>query len=218
MNGVHDMGGMHGYGPVEIEADEPVFHERWEGRVLGISRCMGNAGAWNAHAHRDSTERVEPVAYLSSSYYEKNFLSMTNHLLEMGLIAEDELDAGHSLRAGPPLPRHLSASDISPAMRRGRTSRTPTGEPRFAVGDRVRTVKINPPRHTRLPRYARGRVGVIEKVEGFKPLADSSALGPVEDPQWHYTVAFAGPELWGEGSDPALSVAIGAAESHLEPA
>jgi nitrile hydratase len=218
VNGVHDMGGMHGFGAVRIEADEPVFHEQWEGRVLGISRSMGNAGAWNAHGHRDSTERVDPVAYLSASYYERNYLSMVNHLVEMGLIGPDELEAGHSLRPGPPLPRHLSASDISPALRRGRTTRTPTGGARFAVGDRVRTVKINPHRHTRLPRYARGRVGVVTAIEGFKPLADAAALGPTEDPQWHYTVLFEGSELWGEGSEPRLSVAIGAAESYLEPA
>jgi nitrile hydratase subunit beta len=218
MNGVHDMGGMHGFGAVRIEANEPAFHEPWEGRVLGISRSMANAGAWNAHSHRDSTERVDPVTYLSASYYEKNFVSMVNHLLEMGLITEDELEAGHSLRPASPLPRHLAAADISPALRRGRTSRTPTGEPRFAAGDRVRTLKVNPHRHTRLPRYARGRVGVVAAIEGFKPLADSSALGPTEDPQWHYTVVFEGSELWGEGSEPRLSVTIGAAESQIEPA
>jgi nitrile hydratase len=209
---------MHGFGSVRIEADEPAFHEPWEGRVLGISRSLGNAGAWNAHAHRDSTERLDPVAYLSASYYERNLLSMVSHLLELGLVSRDELATGHSLRTGPSLPRHLSASDISPALRRGRTSRTPTTEPRFAVGDRVRARTINPPRHTRLPRYARGRAGVVERIEGFKPLADSSALGPVEDPQWHYTVVFTGDELWGDGSDRRLSVAIGAAESHLQPA
>jgi nitrile hydratase len=212
------MGGMHGFGPVSIEPGEPAFHERWEGRVLGISRSLGNAGAWNAHAHRDSTERLEPVAYLKASYYERNLLSMVQHLLELGLVSQDELEAGRSLRPSPPLPRHLSASDISPALRRGRTSRNPTAPARFSVGDRVRTRKLNPPRHTRLPRYARGRVGVVERIEGFKPLADTAALGPTENPQWHYTVVFAGTELWGEGSDPRLSVAIGAAERYLEPA
>jgi len=218
VNGVHDMGGMHGFGPVRPEHDETTFHAPWEGRVFGMSRSLGYAGAWNVHSARATREALDPVEYLSASYYETMLLVMEHRLLKLGLVDEEELEAGRSLRPGAPLPRHLSGSDISPALRRGRSSRTPTAPARFAIGDRVRARNLNPPTHTRLPRYARGRVGIVEAIGGFKPLPDAMAIGAAEDPQWFYVVRFAGPELWGEGSDPNLSVAIGAAESYLEPA
>lgn len=217
MNGIHDMGGMHGFGPVVPEPDEPVFHARWESRVLGMSRSMVYNGAWNLGAARHSEERLPPPAYLSASYYERIQLGMEQSLLEKGLVGADELQAGHALRLGAPLPRRLSGDDISGVMARGRSSRPPTSQPRFAVGDLVRARVMSPPAHTRLPRYARGRQGKIEAMCGFKVLPDSAASGRGEQPQWFYTVVFRGPELWGDGSDPKLSVAIGAAESYLEP-
>jgi nitrile hydratase len=217
MNSVHDMGGMHGFGAVQPEADEPTFHAVWEGRVLGMSRSLGYAGAWNVHMARAARESLNPVDYLSASYYENMLLTVEKQLVTKGLVGRDELAAGRSLRPGTPLARTVDPSDISPILRRRKKPQTPTSPARFKVGDRVRGRNINPRTHTRLPRYARGRVGVIEAIAGVNPLADAAALG-AEDPQWYYTVVFAGPELWGDGSDPHLSVAIGAAESYLEPA
>lgn len=217
MNGVHDMGGMHSFGPVQAERDEPTFHARWEGRMLGMSRSLGYAGAWTVHMARAARESLHPVDYLSASYYETMLLTVQKQLLKRGLVGQDEIDAGRSLRPGTPLARTVSPSDISPILRRRKKPQTAPAPARFKVGDRVRARNINPPTHTRLPRYARGRIGVIEEVAGVNPLADAAALGAVDDPQWHYTVVFAGPELWGQGTDPRLSVAIGAAESYLEP-
>ena len=217
MNSVHDMGGMHGFGAVQPERDEPTFHATWEGRVLGMSRSLGYAGAWNVHMARAARESLDPVDYLSASYYENMLLTVQKLLLKRGLVGQDELEAGRSLRPGAPLARTVPPSDISPILRRRKKPQTAPTPARFNVGDRVRAKNINPPTHTRLPRYARGRIGVVEAVAGVNALADAAALG-AQEPQWYYTVVFAGPELWGEGSDPRLSVAIGAAESYLEPA
>jgi len=217
MNTVHDMGGMHGFGRVQPEGDEPTFHAAWEGRVLGMSRSLGYAGAWNVHMARAARESLNPVDYLSASYYENMLLTMQKQLLTKELVGQDELEAGRSLRPGRPLARTVSPSDISPILRRRKKPQSAPAPARFKVGDRVRAKNMNPPSHTRLPRYARGRVGVIEAIAGVNPLADAAALGR-EEPQWYYTVVFDGLELWGEGSDPRISVAIGAAESYLEPA
>ncbi len=218
MNSVHDMGGMHGFGAVQPERDESTFHAPWEGRVFGMSRSLGYAGAWNSHSTRTARESLDPVEYLAASYYEKMLLTMQKQLLARGLVGQDELDAGRSLRPGPPLARSVSPSDISPILYRRKKPQTAPRPARFHVGDRVRARNINPPTHTRLPRYARGRIGVVEAVAGVNPLADAAALGAADIPQWYYTVVFTGQELWGDGSDPRLSVAIGAAESYLEPA
>jgi nitrile hydratase len=212
------MGGMHDFGPVVEEPHEPVFHDAWEGRVLGMSRSLVYNGAWNLSAARFSEEQLPPAAYLAASYYERITLGMERSLVERGLVGRDEFDAGRALRPGQPLLRRLSASDISPVMTRGRSTRTPSQPARFAVGDPVRTRLLNPHSHTRLPRYARGRRGTIEAICGFKVLPDSAAVGAGEQPQWFYTVVFRGTELWGPDSDPSLSVAIGAAESYLEAA
>jgi nitrile hydratase len=208
---------MHGFGAVRPERDEPTFHEVWEGRVLGMSRSMGYSGAWNTHMMRAARESLEPVEYLSASYYETMLLTVTKQLLAKGLVGKDELEAGRSLRPGVALARRASPADVPDVVRRRKKPQAAPAPARFKVGDRVRAKNLNPRTHTRLPRYARGRIGVIEAIAGVNPIADAMALG-VEDPQWHYAVAFTGKELWGEGADPRLSVVIGAAESYLEPA
>lgn len=218
MNSVHDMGGMHGFGAVQPQRDEPTFHAQWEGRVLAMSRSLGYAGAWNVHMARAAREALDPVDYLSASYYENMLLTVHMLLLKRGLVSQDEVEAGRALRPGAPLARTVDPTDISPILRRRKRPQAAPAPARFSVGDRVRAKNINPPTHTRLPRYARGRVGVVEAVAGVNPLADAAALGAGDDPQWYYTVVFKGPELWGEGSDPRLSVAIGAAELYLESA
>jgi nitrile hydratase beta subunit len=217
VNGVHDMGGMDGFGPVVPEPEEPVFHEPWEGRVLGMSRSLTFNGAYNLSAARYSEERLPPAQYLGAGYYERIVLGMEQNLREKGLVGDDELAAGRALRPGAALPRRLSGEDISPLLVRGRSSRPPDAPPRFAVGDRVRGRQLNPHGHIRLPRYARGRAGVVQALCGFKVLPDTVAVGAGEHPQWWYTIVFRGEDLWGPGSDPTLTVAIGAAEGYLEP-
>jgi len=218
MDGVHDMGGMDGFGKVEPEPNEPVFHEAWEGRVMAMNRAVGAAGAWNIDVARFSRELLPPQVYLSSSYYERWQLAMERLLVERGLVDADELAAGRALRPGKPLQRgKLTTADIGRVMTRGSFGRPATAPARFAPGDRVRAKNIHPRTHTRLPRYVRGHVGIVERVQGCHVFPDSSALGH-EDPQWLYTVRFEGRELWGADADPALTVSIEAFEPYLDPA
>ncbi|HTV44093.1 MAG TPA: nitrile hydratase subunit beta [Stellaceae bacterium] len=217
-NSVHDMGGMHGFGPIEPEPDEPPFHAQWEGRVFAMQRAMGFPGLWTIDGGRASLETLPPVEYLRSSYYRRWFLGLESRLLRRGLVGEDEIAAGHSLRAGAALPRKLTAAEVAKGQTRGEFSR-PTNTPaRFKPGDRVRARNINPATHTRLPRYARGKTGIVEAVRGCHVFPDTAALGAGDNPQWLYTVVFAARELWGEDADPAITVSIEAFEPYLDPA
>lgn len=218
MNGVHDMGGMHGFGTVEPEPNEPPFHAPWEGRVLAMQRAMRFTRAWNIDRSRDAQERLPARVYLSASYYQRWALGMERNALERGLIDAEEIAAGHALRPGKPVERVMTKSDIGHAFTRGSFGRPPSQPARFKPGDRVHTKNINPPSHTRLPRYARGRGGVIEAVRGCHVFPDSVTTDAGENPQWLYTVVFDGRELWGANADPTLTVSVEAFEPYLEPA
>jgi nitrile hydratase subunit beta len=217
MNGIHDMGGMHGFGPVAPEANEPVFHAGWEGRVLALNRAMSFARLWNIDMSRAAIEALPPDVYLTRSYYAKWLLRLEELLLERALVDADELAAGHALRPGKPLPRKLEAAEVAAALTRGSYGRAPGAPARFKAGERVRTRNLNPATHTRLPRYARGRIGTIECLRGCHVFPDTVAIGAGENPQWLYTVRFEGRELWGERCDPGLKVSIEAFEPYLEP-
>jgi nitrile hydratase beta subunit len=216
MNGVHDMGGMHGFGKVEPEPDEPVFHAPWEGRVLAMNRAAGWLGLWNIDVGRQSRERLPAVVYLGSSYYRKWEVSLEGLCVQHGLLGEDELAAGHALRPAVPVKRTLSAADAPRLLSRGNFERPASAPAKFKPGDRVRTRNINPPAHTRLPRYARGRTGRIETIRGCHVFPDSIVTGKGEDPHWLYTVVFDGRELWGDDADPTVKVSIEAWEPYLE--
>jgi len=216
MNGVHDMGGMHGFGKVVPEQDEPAFHAHWEGRVLALSRVVLYTRAWNIDMFRHAQERLPAPVYLSVSYYHRWLLGITRSALEHGLVEQDELDAGHALHPAKPVERTMTLAEASAGFIRSPFGRTPQGEARFAPGDRVRTLNINPEGHTRLPRYAREKEGVIQAIRGCHVYPDSKAAGKGDDPQWLYTVVFTGREVWGEHADPTLEVSIEAFEPYLE--
>ena len=217
-NSLHDMGGMHGFGRVEAEPDEPPFHQRWERRVFAMQRAMGFTRLWTIDAGRASIETLPPLDYLGSSYYRRWFLGLEKRLLRRGLVGEDEIAAGRRLRPGPDLPRTLTSAEVGALLTRGDFAR-PTNQPaRFMVGDRVRTKNINPVTHTRLPRYARAKIGIVEAIRGCHVFPDTAALGAGENPQWLYAVVFSGQELWGEDADPAVKVSIEAFEPYLDPA
>jgi nitrile hydratase subunit beta len=218
MNGVHDMGGMHGFGKVEPEVDEPVFHAPWEGRVLAMNRAMGSLGLWNIDIGRFSRETLPPDVYLGSSYYRKWTLGLENLVVRYSLVGEDELAAGRALHPAAPVKRRLTAADAPKLLSRGSFERPAAAPARFTVGDRVRMKNMHPVGHTRLPRYIRGHVGVIECVRGCHVFPDAVVAGRGEEPHWLYTVVFDGRELWGEGSDPTLKVSVEAWEPYLDPA
>jgi nitrile hydratase len=218
MNGAQDMGGQMGFGPVVAEADEPPFHAEWEKRALAVTLACGAMGHWSIDASRHARETLHPLDYLSSSYYEIWIKALEKLLKSEGLVSDDELRAGRALVAPRTPNRVLHAAEVAAALARGSPSERPVTQPaRFAVGDRVRTANEHPAGHTRVPRYARGRIGRIEQVHGAHVFPGTSAHGLGEQPQWLYTVAFDGRELWGRAAEPGLTVSIDAWESTLEP-
>jgi nitrile hydratase len=224
MNGVHDMGGLHNFGPVQLEANEPLFHAPWERRALGLTLAMGATGQWNIDQSRSARESLPPATYLSSSYYRIWVLGMEQLMQRRGLVTEDELRTGHASVPARPLARVLRAEGVDAALARGTPTERPATTPaRYAVGERVRALNRHPAGHTRLPRYVRGHVGTVVLLHGAHVFADrhaASAPGQPFDeaPQWLYTVAFDGQDLWGEDAEPGTSVSVDAWESYLEPA
>jgi nitrile hydratase subunit beta len=219
MNGAHDMGGVHGFGAVVPEPDEPVFHANWERRVLALTLAMGATGEWTLDAARFARENRPPAECLSKSYYQLWLAGLEQLLVERGLVAADELAAGRSLGPATPLRRTLGAGDATGLLKRGRpTNREAPRPARFKVGDRVRAKNMHPLTHTRLPRYVRGHTGTVTRAHGCHVFPDSNAHGHGEDPQWLYTVSFPGRGLWGAAADPTVTVSVDAFEPYLEPA
>ncbi|MEO8037643.1 MAG: nitrile hydratase subunit beta [Betaproteobacteria bacterium] len=216
MNGVHDMGGMQGFGPVVAEADEPAFHAPWEGRVLGLQRAILFTRTWNLDRFRDAQERVPAQVYLSVSYYHRWLLAIIQGAVGQGLVMPDELESGHAAGPGKPVERTLTLDQVKATFTRASFGRTPVREACFRVGERVRTRNRHVEGHTRLPRYARDKEGIVEAVRGCHVYPDAVVAGKGEDPQWLYTVAFRGRELWGADAEPGLSISIDAFEPYLE--
>jgi len=179
---------------------------------------MGYAGAWHIDDSRFAQETLPPRTYLAASYYWRWALGMQKNLIERGFVAPEEIDAGRALRPGKPLPRKLTAEVVQAGMTRSSFFRQQQGPARFKPGDKVRTKNINPQTHTRLPRYARDKVGTVELIHGCHAFPDSVATDKGDDPQWLYTVVFDGAEIWGADADPTLTISIDAFEPYLEPA
>jgi nitrile hydratase beta subunit len=219
MNGIHDMGGMHGFGPIEPEANEPVFHEPWEARMFGLRRAMTSPPGSTIDRFRFLRESMPPAAYLTWSYYEHWYYSTVRSLLEAGFLTMAELRSGHAAADRVRRKDAMRASDVARAGKTGGIFTRPLeAAPRFSVGDSVVTRNLQPTGHTRLPRYARGRRGSIHSHHGGHVLADASARGEGERPEHLYTVKFAARELWGEQAAANDKVFLDLWESYLEPA
>ncbi|KAB1087011.1 nitrile hydratase subunit beta [Neorhizobium galegae] len=217
MNGPHDLGGQMGFGPVAPEKDEPYFHGEWEKRALGLTLSSGALGAWTIDESRHARENIPPVEYLGVSYYEIWIRALEVLLERHGFATRAEIDAGQKYME-PATPKRILKADMVPGvLAKGGPCDRPVGtEPRFQPGDRVRTRNFNPETHTRLPRYARAKIGFVEAVQGSFVFPDDNAHGKGENPQWVYTIVFDGAEIWGEGADPTLTLSIDAWESYLE--
>ncbi len=206
MNGIHDMGGMHGFGPVLVEPNEPIFHARWESRVRALQFATGAARHRVGANTRRQIERLPPADYLRIPYYEKWLEALIATSIEAGLVTAEEIGPGNLLPPPAPLPPAPPAD---------------TGPPRaasFALGERVRAKNIHPTYHTRMPRYVRGHLGVITAHHGNAVFDDSRARGLGDANQPLYTVRFTARELWGEQGHPADCVHVELWEDHLEPA
>src|SRR5580765_8163578 len=233
MDGVHDLGGMHGFGPVEREADEPVFHAPWEAVVVAIRRSRAIGRLFNIDEFRHSIERMEPAHYLGSSYYERWLDGLARVLVEKDVVTSKELDErAASFRARPEAPAAGPGQGPRGARTPGdgdglqsplnfvpaSTVRSSSERPRYAPGDRVVTRSVHPPGHTRLPRYARGKPGLIHRLHGVHVFPDTNAHGLGERPQPLYSVRFDARALWGESAEPNHHVHLDLWESHLRPA
>jgi nitrile hydratase len=218
MNGVHDMGGMHNMGKVPYEKNEPVFHEAWEGRVYALNRAAAAGGKWNLDASRYEIELISPADYLRMSYYERWHARLVELLIKRQMVTRAEIQSGQPASGSPKTTPVLKPGDIS-VVAPGNPER-PTAEvkARFAVGQRVRARNIHPAHHTRLPRYARGKQGVIVRLHGIFIFPDTNAHSEGENPGHVYSVRFASTELWGENASTRDSVHLDLWDEYLEVA
>jgi nitrile hydratase beta subunit len=220
MNGAHDLGGMHGLEPIDPDPNEPVFHDEWERRVFALTLACGAHGKWNIDMSRFARESMHPADYLATSYYEHWLHGLEVLLVDSGLITDDDI----ATEGGdPPRPvegvNALTADRVGPAMAKGSTARVEDGPaPKFAPGDAVVARNRNPLGHTRVPRYARGRRGVIDRDHGIFIFADDHGMGRGKNPQHVYSVRFTARELWGAEASPRDSVHIDLWDDHLDPA
>jgi nitrile hydratase subunit beta len=217
VNGVHDMGGMHGLGPIAPEPDEPVFHAEWERRVHALVIASPTRG--NIDAGRHQRELIPGPDYLRMTYYERWFAALCAMLAQGGAVTAEELAHGVADPAAAKGTPRLAPETVAPALSRSGSYRRDTAAPPvFSVGARVRARNLHPTGHTRLPRYVRGRTGVIERRHGAHVLPDSHAHGAGEDPRPLYTVRFTARELWGPDAAPHDSVSLDLWEPYLERA
>lgn len=219
MDGIHDLGGMQGFGRVEVESDEPVFHARWEGRVFALAGLAGAGLGANIDRFRHAIERLDPLYYLAAGYYGRWLQAAVDLLEEEGVLEAGELERRAGAIAAGETPPPAASAPAAPAPPAGRRTvrRDVEGEPRFAAGDRVRARDLHRRGHTRLPRYARGRRGVIATVYPAYVFPDTHAHGRGECPQHLYSVRFEGAELWGEDAEPGTAIFLDLFESYLEP-
>jgi nitrile hydratase subunit beta len=219
MNGIHDMGGMHGMGPIQHEKNEPVFHEQWEGRVYGLSFAMDSFGKWTLDALRHQIELIPPADYLRMRYYEKWVAAYIELMIKAGLVSRAEVESGTPAPGSPRMNPALTAAEVPATVASGApASRNVPASPHFRPGQRVRARNMHPVGHTRLPRYARGKIGTIDRDHGVFVFPDSNARALGEKPQHVYSVRFAARELWGEQASSQDSVYLDLWDDYLEPA
>ena len=211
MNGVHDMGGMDGFGPVVREQDEPVFHAAWERRMYALAL---SGVATGADEFRHAIERIPPARYLASSYYERWLAATETLLVERGIATREELLA----KEDPSVDPNLIANAVparGPAPVKDKSAKARRA--RFTKGDRVRARNINPTGHTRLPRYVRSKTGVVTRDWGVFVFPDTNAHQAGKKPQHCYSVMFDARELWGKPAGARERIHVDLWEDYLEP-
>jgi nitrile hydratase len=217
MNGVHDMGGQHGLGPVKHETDEPVFHAPWEARVYALTRALRAWNAWTLDTSRHELELLPPADYLRMSYYERWAARLFSDVVKYGMVTPTELASGKTNPSASKLSPRLSMATSSHWLSRGiESSVDPSVRPLFTVGDRVRARNLHPTGHTRLPRYARGKVGVVSRDHGVYAFPDTAAHFQGEKRQHVYSVRFSARDLWGPAASPRDSVYVDMWDDYLE--
>ncbi len=222
VDGVHDMGGMHGFGPVVEPGGELPYHERWEPRVFALHLLIGSERLGAGPGGRPVREEMDPAWYLAASYYERWLFSAERRLERKGTIAPGDVERMmERLRAGEAVPaRHdaAMAERIVSRLRSPAPMDRPPDSAQFGPGAQVRVRRMHPPGHTRCPRYVRGVTGVVEAVRGADRLPDRAVYGDRVAPEPVYAVAFRSHDLWGGDEADAWTVSLDLWESYLEPA
>jgi nitrile hydratase len=219
MNGIHDTGGAHGYGPVYREPNEPVFRHDWEKRVMAMFPALFANGNFNVDEFRHSIERMGPAHYLEGTYYEHWLHVFENLLVEKGVLTATEVATGKAASGKTATPV-LTPAIVDGLLSTGASAAREEGSrARFAVGDKVRVINKNPLGHTRMPRYTRGKVGTVVIDHGVFVTPDTVAHGKGEHPQHVYTVSFTAVELWGQdASSPKDTIRVDLWDDYLEAA
>jgi nitrile hydratase subunit beta len=226
MNGAHDLGGMHGFGSVVIEPDEPVFHAEWEGRVFALTQAMGAWRRWNIDMARFAREQMPAAEYLAASYYERALWRLERLLEQHGFVVSTDIDRrlrGEDVSAErarvEPRAGALHREDVPRLLRNRRAARLDDPvPPKFKAGDAVLARNVNPAGHTRIPRYVRGRRGVVDRDHGVFIFPDTHAAGLGQKPQHVYSVRFAAGELWGPDGHARDAVYVDLWDDYLDPA
>jgi len=220
MNSVHDMGGMHGLGRIEVEENEPVFHEEWEGRVIAMRRATAATGKIRLGL-REAIENLPAADYLRMSYYQKWFAALVEQLVASGLATREEIASGKAAEGSAKFAPAITAATAptwSFQMQVSNYMLALDKPRRFAIGERVRARNMHPVGHTRLPRYVRGRVGTVHENRGAQTFPDTQLTAPADPVQHVYCIRFAARELWGEATTERDAVYLDLWEDYLEGA
>jgi len=205
VNGIHDMGGVDGFGPVVREHNEPAFHFDWERRVFAMLLMAGRA-AGNTDEFRHAIERIPAPRHVNTAYYERWIDALETLFIEKGVVSREELAA----RGVEPVTVSQTANPFQ-----GAPSKSSRPQARFHVGDRVIARNLNPAGHTRLARYVRAKRGVIRHDWGVYVFPDSNAHGGGPRAQHVYSVAFKARELWGDDANPRDTILVDLWEDYL---
>ncbi|MEX0340287.1 MAG: nitrile hydratase subunit beta [Arenibacterium sp.] len=223
MTRIHDMGGRFGDGPVQPDANEPVFKEEWHARALAVTLAAGALGQWNIDVSRHARERLPAADYARFTYYEKWISALANLLVETGILNPADIAGEGGKEVHPLADRAMQAESVPSVMARGGPADRPSDvEPIFQIGQRVRTRRpsanlLVDGGHTRLPAYAAGVEGTVLLAHGAHVLPDSSAHGLGEAPEPLYTVVFMATDLWANAENPKDEVTLDLWQSYLEP-
>ena len=217
MNGVHDMGGMHGMGPIQYEKNVPVFPEPWEARVFALNRAVRAWSKWTGDASRHAVELIPAPEYLRMSYYEQRLHALIELMVESGLVTRAEVETGQPAPGSAKVTPALVASDVPGMIAKGKPATREVPVPaRFTVGQQIRARNLHPTGHTRLPRYVRGKHGTICLDHGVHVFPDANARSLGENPQHLYSVRFAARDLWGEQASARTAVYLDLWDDYLE--
>ncbi len=219
MDGVHDLGGKQGFGPVDVDEKEAPFHADWEGRMWAIAQCGLGRDGWTIDWWRHCRELIDPVDYLSRPYFDSWMQAYTAAYIDSNTMTLDEIVNAHSSTPTVQPPAAVNASQVLKDVQSQATSfERPLDTPQaFNVGECISTKQLTTTHHTRLPAYARGKPGIIHAYHGTHIFADTGAQGS-EHPEHIYSVVFEARDLWPEARHKKDRVFLDLWESYLEPA